>query len=111
MFVGNSTRGVGIPHVEIFRDGTGYHHHLPTKALLASTFILAAFSLCSSVRSARVSLKSSGEGAEEGGVDSPPAEGVSESLIVDKRTRVPAMLISGRSQETRGTKLQGNAES
>lgn len=101
--------GVGNPDVEIFRDGAGYH--VPTKALLASNLMLAAFSLCSSVSSARVSLKSSGEGTEGGGFDSPLAEEVSESLIVpDKRTRAPAMLISGRSRETRGTKLQGNAE-
>lgn len=80
--------GVEIPDVEIVRDGARYH--VPTKALLASTLMLAAFSLFSSVSSARVSLKSSGEGIEEGGVDSPPAEEVSESPIVNKRAQVPA---------------------
>jgi hypothetical protein len=67
----------------LFVTEQGYH--VPTKALLASALISAAFPFFSSVSSARVSLKSSGEGAEEGGVDSPPAEEVSESLIVDER--------------------------
>ena len=63
---------------------------VPTKALLASALILAAFSLLSSVSSARVSLKSSGEGTEEGGVVSPPVEETSASLIADGRTQVSA---------------------
>ena len=62
--------------------------HVPPKALLASSLMLAAFSFFSSVSSASVSLKSSGEGADEGGVDSPPAEVVSEPLIGNKRTQI-----------------------
>ena len=98
---------VVIIDVEILRAGGEYH--VPEKALLASILMFAAFSLFSSVSSARVSLRSSGEGIEGGGVDSPPAKGVSESLIVSRRTQASARqrvedlrLISGRSQETRG---------
>lgn len=77
---------VKIPDVEILRKKTGYH--APMKALLASALMMAASCLSSSVRSARVRLKSSDDGTGEGGVNSPPTEEVSESLIGDKRTQI-----------------------
>ena len=57
--------------------------NVPTKALLASALTLVAFSLFSSVSSARVSLRSSGEG-----VDSLPAEEASESLIAEEQAQI-----------------------
>lgn len=63
--------------------------NVPTKALLASALIFAAFSLFSSVSSARVSLKSSGEGTDEGGVVSSPVEKASEPLIEEEQSKVP----------------------